>query len=79
MTEHPEALVSELLELTGCERGAHADEILAQLRAEHGQVRLHDQRGRADRTEHDLLDAQLLSDLVRVDLSPWRALHEQPA
>ena len=41
-------------------------ELLAELRAEHGQVRLHAQLGRLDVAELDLLHAQLVGDLVRV-------------
>ncbi len=51
----------ELLELSRCERRAHGAELLAELRAEHRQVRLHAELRRLDRAELDLLHPQLLA------------------
>ena len=61
-----------------CERLLHRAEILAELRPEHRQVRLHAQL-RVDRVEHDLLHAHLVGDLVRVRLRARRALDDEPA
>src|SRR5207249_12084743 len=59
-----EAAAVELLEAPGLERGANGGELLAELRAEDRQVRLHAQLARVDGAELDVLDAQLLCDLA---------------
>ena len=56
----------ELLELAARELLADRAEPRAELRPEHRQVRLHAQLRRLDLSEHDLLDAKLVGDLVRV-------------
>ena len=61
-----EAPAVELLELARARALAHVAQRRAELRAEHGQVRLHAQLGRLDVAELDLLDAQLVRDLVGV-------------
>src|SRR6266516_3037916 len=61
----PEAAVVELFEASGLERGTNGGELLAELRAEDRQVRLHAQLARVDLAELDFLDAQLLCDLAR--------------
>ena len=68
-----------LLELARLERRAHRAELLAELRPEHGQVRLHAELGRLDVAELDLLHAQLLADLVHMPLRERRALDDEPA
>ena len=55
----PEPAAAELLELARLQRGPHRAELLAELRAEHGQVRLDAQLG-VDVAELDLLHPQLL-------------------
>src|SRR5205823_11719207 len=76
---HAEAAAFELFELTGLERGADGPELLAELRAEHGQVRLHAQLARVDDAELDVLDADLLGNLVRVRRHTVRALDDEAA
>ena len=56
-----------------CKRGANRAELLAELRPEHREIRLHAKLGRVHRSELDLLDAELLRDLVRVTAPPGRA------
>ena len=68
----------ELLELARGERGPDRAELLAELRAEHRQVRLHVQLGRLDVAELDLLHAQLVAQLVRVTRGERRALDDEP-
>ena len=63
-----EAAAAELLELPALQRLAHLAQLRAELRPEHGQVRLHAQLRRLDVAELDLLHAQLLGDLVGVAL-----------
>ena len=70
-----EAAAAELLELARLERGPHRAELLAELRPEHGQVRL-DAQLRVDVPELDLLHAQLLGDLVGVRGGERRALDD---
>src|SRR5204863_3614343 len=48
---HAEPAALELLELAGLERRAHGAELLAELGAEHGQVRLHAQLACVDDAE----------------------------
>ncbi len=62
----PEPPAVELLELAGGERGAYGAELLAQLRAEHGEVRPDDELLRLDFALLDLLDAKLLANLINV-------------
>ena len=60
-----EAAAAELLELARLQRLLHRAQLLAEPRPEHRQVRLHAQL-RIDAVEHDVLDAHLVGDLVRV-------------
>ena len=73
-----EAPVAELLELARLKRRAHRAELLAELRPEDGQVRLHAQL-RVDVPELDLLHPQLLGDLVGVGGGEGRTLDDDPA
>ena len=79
MAEDPEAAAVELLEVAGGERGADGAELLAELRPEHRQVRLHVQLRRVDLAELDVLDAELLAHLPGVALGERRALDDEPA
>ena len=79
MAEDAEAAAVRLLELARGERGADCAELLAELRAEHRQVRLHVELRRLDIAELDLLDAQLLAQLVDVPGCERRALDDEPA
>ena len=79
MLADAEAAAVELLELPGFERGPHRPELFAELRAEHGQVRLHAQLRRLDRAELDLLDPQLVAHLGCVLAGEPRAVHDQPS
>ena len=74
-----EAAVGQLLELARFERGPHRAELLAELRPEHRQVRLHPQLGRLHLAELDLLDAQLVADLVDMPAHQRRPLDDEPA
>ena len=73
------AAAFQLLELTRLQRCAYGAELLAELRSEHGQVRLDAQLGRFDGSELDLLHAQLLRDLVGMTLRLLRTLHDDAA
>ena len=57
VAEDAEAAALELLELARRESGADGAELLAELGAEHGKMRLHVQLGRLDVAELDLLHA----------------------
>src|SRR5204862_614078 len=74
---HAEAAAVELFDLAGLERPADGAELLAELRPEHRQVRLHAQLARVDLPELDLLDAQLLGDLVHMGGHAVGALHDE--
>ena len=78
VAEDAEAAALELLELARGERGPHRAELLAELRAEHRQMRLHVQLRRLDVAELDLLHAQLLAQLVGVARRERRALDDEP-
>ena len=78
VAEDAEAAALELLELARRESGAHGAELLAELRAERRQVRLHVQLGRLDRAELDLLDAQLLTHSSAWASRERRALDDEP-
>ncbi len=77
VAEHPEAAALELLELAGRESGTDGAELLAELGAEHRQVRLHVQFGRVDVTELDLFHAQLLAKLVHMPPRERGALDDE--
>ena len=79
MPGRAEAAARQLLEVTGRERRAHGAQLLAELRAEHRQVRLHVQLRRLDAAELDLLDAQLVAELVRMRLGERRAFDDEAA
>ena len=64
MSRDLEAAVGQLLEVARRERLAHGAELLAELRAELRQVRLHPELDRLDGPELDLLHPQLVGDLV---------------
>src|SRR5690349_2147514 len=73
-----EASVRELLELARRERLPHGAELLAELRAEHRQVRLHAQLDRLDGAELDVLHAQLVRDLLAVPVEGRTLDDESP-
>ena len=74
-----DAAVGELLEVAGLQRGAHGAELLAELRPEHGQVRLHAKLARLDVSERDVAHPELVRDLVGVALRERRALDDERA
>ncbi len=74
----PEPAAAEILEVSRLERGPHRAELLAELRPEHGKVRLDAQLG-VDVPELDLLHPQLLRDLVGVGGGERRAFDDDPA
>ena len=71
-----EATTFELLEVAGLEGRADRPQLLAELRPQHRQIRLHPQLARVDRAELDVLHAQLLRDLACVRGDPVGALHD---
>src|SRR5579884_588066 len=73
-----EPTLRQLLELARRERLADGSELLAELRAELGQVRLHAQLDRLDGAELDVLDTQLVCDLFDVPVER-RSLDHEPS
>ena len=78
MSGRAEASVRELLELARGERQPHGAELLAELRAEQRQIRLHAQLDRLDGAELDVLHAQLVRHLIAVPVE-GRPFDDEPA
>src|SRR5919206_2753156 len=74
-----EAAALELLELPRLEGRAHRAQLLAELWAEHRQVRLDPQLAGLDRAELHPLHAELVGDLVRMGGDGVRTLDDQSA
>ncbi len=79
VTGDADAAVGELLEVAGLERRAHGTELLAELRPEQREVRLHAELARLDVPERDLADAELVRDLAGMALGERRALDDERA
>ena len=78
MAGDPEPPTFELLEVARLKRCPNDTELLAELRPERRQVRLHAQL-RVDVPELDLLDTELVGDLVGVCRGKRRTLDDDPS
>ena len=77
VTRGAEAAATQLLELACLERRPYRDQLGAKLWPEQAEVGLHSELARLDRTEDDLLHAELLEDLIQMSLRERSPFHNQ--